>query len=212
MGQVSRHLPRKGTTVTVTGVSGLSSLYALQKSSSIDTTQRASRSDGPAGPPPAGGSGKTPGHIEVAAEALGLSTDDVVEALEGGSSLAELAEQQGVSRDDLVAALVAGAPSEIAASGDVEEMVGNLVDQVGMGGPGGGRPPQGSTGVLGETLTSDQQTTLDLLTSLLDTSSSSLVSSLRSGTSLASLLSGAGVSYDALAGAVESVLLIDTSA
>jgi len=73
--------------------------------------QRASRSGGPAGPPPAGGSGKTPGHIEVAAEVLGLPTDQVVEALEGCSSLAELAEQQGVSRGDLVAALVAGAPS-----------------------------------------------------------------------------------------------------
>lgn len=198
--------------MSVTSIGSFTSLYALQKTTATETTQRVSRSQAAAGAPPIDGAGKVPGHITTAAEALGLSTDDVMEALSAGSSLADLAEQQGVSRDDLVAALVADAPADLKASGDVEKMVGSLVDQVGLGGPGGGRPPQGSTGILGESLTSQQQTTLDLLSNLLDTSSTSLVSSLRSGTSLASLLSGAGVSYETLAGAVESGLLIDTSA
>jgi lambda repressor-like predicted transcriptional regulator len=198
--------------VSVTGIGVFGNVNAVQRSTSTEPVQGAAR---PQGAPAASSTESTEevaAYIVAAAAALGMSTDEVVEALASGLTLADLADQQSVSRGDLVAALVADAPAELQASGEVEEMVAHLVDQVGLGGPGGGRPPRGSTGVLGESLTSDQQTTLDLLSGLLDTSSSDLVSALRGGTSLATLLSGAGVSYDALAGAVEAGLLIDTSA
>lgn len=46
--------------------------------------------------------------LENVAELLGLSTDEIREAVEGGQTLAELAEAQGVSEDQLVAALMEG--------------------------------------------------------------------------------------------------------
>lgn len=165
-------------------------------------------------------SSRVPGHISAAAEALGMSTSDVTDALKSGSSLADLAQQQGVSEDDLVSALVEDAPDELKSSSDVTEMVTKLVEQKGMGGPGGaggpggpppGPPPGESTGVLGSSITSSQQDTLDSLADLLDTDTDSLVQSLQSGTSLSDLLENSGVSLDQLAGVVQSGLLIDTS-
>jgi hypothetical protein len=52
--------------------------------------------------------------LKVAAQSLGMSQDDVRAALEGGSTLAELAKKQGRSTDDLVTALVAAARERIA--------------------------------------------------------------------------------------------------
>lgn len=176
-------------------------------SSRTTTSSTATTSAAPSGTP----TSRVPGHITAAAEVLGLSTDDVQQALAGGSSLADLAEQQGVSRDDLVSALVAAAPADIQSSDDVEDMVGSLVDQKGLAGPAG-PPPGGSSGVWGETLTSSQQDTLDSLSSLLGTSSSSLLGQLYSGTSLSDLLSDGGVSLKDLAGVVQDGLLIDTQA
>jgi hypothetical protein len=212
MGRVSSHLAREGTTVSVTGIGTFGNVNAVQRTTSTEPAQRVARAQGVPAAPSTESSEEVPAYIVAAAAALGLSTDEVVDALASGLTLADLADQQSVSRDDLVGALVADAPAELKASGGVEDVVAHLVDQSGLGGPGGGRPPRGSTGVLGESLTTDQRTTLDLLSGLLDTSSSDLVSALRGGTSLATLLSGAGVSYDALAGAVEAGLLIDTSA
>lgn len=153
-----------------------------------------------------------PDPIATAAKVLGLSVTEVVKALSSGSSLADLAQKQGVSRDDLVAALVADAPAEVTATGNVEAMVKGLVDQTGMGGPGGGPPPAGSSGALGASMTSDQQDTVDALSALLGTDPASLLDKLRSGVSLGDLLSDAGVSTADLAGVVEDGLLIDTSA
>ncbi len=157
-----------------------------------------------------------PGHIAAAAEVLGMSTDEITEALSSGSSLADLAEEQGVSRDDLVAALVADAPQDMQAIGDIDSIIGNLVDQTGMG-PAGGMPPAppaapSSTGVFGDSLTSVQQDTVDALSDLIGTDSTSLLESLRSGTSLTDLLTDAGVSVADLAGVFEDGILIDTTA
>lgn len=154
---------------------------------------------------------RVPGHVQAAAEVLGLSTDDVMEALQGGSSLADLADEQGVSRDDLVSALVASAPEDMQAMGDIEGMVSALVDQTGLGGPAG-PPPSGSSGVWGETLTGDQQETIDALSSLLGTDSTTLLDQLYSGSSLSDLLSDAGVSLTDLADVVQDGLFIDASA
>lgn len=186
-------------------------LQALQTSSTSGTTRTAQSA--PPAPPAEGGTStsRVPGHVEAAAEVLGLSTDEVMEALADGSSLADLAEEQGVSRDDLVAALVADAPADLQGMDGVEDMVSALVDQSGLGGPAG-PPPSGSSGVWGEVLTSDQSDTLDQLASLLGTDSSSLLDQLYSGTSLADLLTDAGVTTSDLAAVLQNGLLIDTTA
>lgn len=187
------------------------SAVRLQASGTSSTNRTAPSAPPP--PPAASGTAtsRVPGHVEAAAEVLGLSTDDVMEALADGSSLADLAEEQGVSRDDLVAALVADAPADLQEMDGVEDMVSALVDQSGLGGPAG-PPPGGSSGVWGEVLTSDQSDTLDQVASLLGTDASSLLDQLYSGTSLADLLSDAGVSTSDLAAVVQSGLLIDTTA
>jgi polyhydroxyalkanoate synthesis regulator phasin len=74
---------------------------------------------GPGGPGGRGGPG-----IEVAAETLGRTEDEVRTALEGGASLASLAEEKGVSVDTLVDALVADAKTHLdehVADGDLTQ-------------------------------------------------------------------------------------------
>ncbi len=64
-----------------------------------------------------GGHGGGPGgglQLEAAAEALGLTVDELRTAAEDGSSLADLAEQEGVSTDVLVSKLVAAAKTRLA--------------------------------------------------------------------------------------------------
>jgi hypothetical protein len=192
-------LTRTGATTATT-----STLAAALAAASATSTGTTSTATGTA-------TNRVPGHVQAAAEVLGLSTDDVMEALQGGSSLADLADEQGVSRDDLVSALVASAPEDMQAMGDIEGMVSALVDQTGLGGPAG-PPPSGSSGVWGETLTGDQQETIDALSSLLGTDSTTLLDQLYSGSSLSDLLSDAGVSLTDLADVVQDGLFIDASA
>lgn len=200
--------------MSVDAVSTSSALTALLAARSGSTGTSATRAAPPA--PPAGAvdgtaTSRVPGHVEAAAEALGLSTDEVVEALQDGASLADLAEEQGVSRDDLVAALVADAPADLQAMDGVEDMIGELVDTAGTAGPVG-PPPGGSSGVWGEALTADQSEALDAVASLLGTDAPALLDRLYGGASLTDLLADAGVSASDLSGAVTGGLLIDTTA
>ncbi len=56
------------------------------------------------------------GHaLETAAEALGLTADELQTQLQDGSTLGEVADAKGVDRDALVADLVAAAKTEVAA-------------------------------------------------------------------------------------------------
>lgn len=201
--------------MSIQGVGSLTQVLAGAGVSTVDrtsSTAAGARVQGPPPPPPGGGSGGgVPPHVEAAAEALGLSTDDVVDALQDGSSLADLAEEQGVSRDDLVAALVAAAPEEMQDLGNLTELTEGLVDQKGLGRPAG-PPPVGSTGVFGAALTEAQGVTLDSLAALIGTGSDTLVTALQHGTSLASLLTDAGVSVSDIADAVQQGLLLDTEA
>jgi lambda repressor-like predicted transcriptional regulator len=186
--------------------------------SSSTTLQNVQALNGRQGPRQGGGA------IAVAAKALGLSTDDVVSQLKEGKSLADLADAQGVSRDDLATALKNGMPDGMSASGRADEIVNTIIDEVGMPqrpqGPPPGPPPgsgadstdTGVSGVLGSSLTQSQQTTLDSLSSLLGTDSSSLLATLKSGTSLSDLVSAAGVDDNALASILQDGLLIDTKA
>ena len=57
--------------------------------------------------------GPGPG-VEATAEVLGMTVDEVREALAGGSTLAELAEERGVATEDLVDAMLAGMEERLA--------------------------------------------------------------------------------------------------
>jgi uncharacterized protein (DUF433 family) len=56
---------------------------------------------------PGGPRGSRGSHLEVVAEVLGMTTDEVREAVAGGQTIAELAEAQGVPLQDVADALVA---------------------------------------------------------------------------------------------------------
>jgi lambda repressor-like predicted transcriptional regulator len=171
----------------------------------------------PPGPPPGGGP------LKAAAEALDMSQDDLVAALQDGRSLADVADEQGVALDDLTAALKADMPPELAASGKADEVVSNIITTTGL--PQGSPPPPGggrgfaasrldgsTSGVLGSSLTAGQQSALESLSSLLGTDSESLLANLRGGTSLTDLVSRQGVSSSALASVLEDGLMVDTRA
>lgn len=90
------------------------------------------------------------------ADKLGMSQDDLQAALNGGTSLADIAQSKGVSRDDLVATVSdaiarnrpAGAPQI-----DAQQLAGRMVDHVrghhghhhhGGGAAGGVQDPAGN--------------------------------------------------------------------
>lgn len=94
--------------------------------------------DLPEGPGPGHGPGHGPGpvgHLDSAAETLGLSTDELVEQLHDGSTLGEIADEAGVDRQTLVDAILA----------DQEERVTEMLDESFTGPPAGG-PAGGPAG------------------------------------------------------------------
>ncbi|MFI7585691.1 hypothetical protein ACIB24_01285 [Spongisporangium articulatum] len=183
---------------STSGSAGLQALHSLQGS----------------GRPPGGQDG---GPLGAAAEALGLSQDDLMQEMSSGQSLSDIANAQGVSQDDLASAIKSSLPQEVQASGDVDSIVSSIMTQQGPppppgGGRGFGQPDTGISGVFGDSLTSSQQDMLDSLSSLLGTDSDSLLSQLQSGTSLTDLLSTSGATTDQLASILENGLLVDTRA
>ena len=62
-----------------------------------------------------GGMGMTQSH-DAAAKALGLTSDELYTAVQGGKSLADVAKDQKVSVDSLVKAMVADAEADLAAA------------------------------------------------------------------------------------------------
>ncbi len=77
-------------------------------------------SNGDHGP---GRHGRGPG-LDAAAEALGLTTEELRTKIQGGATLAEIAAEQGVEVDTLIAAIVADATADIDAkveSGEIDE-------------------------------------------------------------------------------------------
>jgi lambda repressor-like predicted transcriptional regulator len=172
-----------------------------------------------------GGNGrKHAGLLDVAAKALGMSKADLTAALKSGKSLDDVATAQGVSHDDLAAAIKAGLPPRLANSGKADEIVQSIVSKKGMPerpqpatAPTGPAPETAgssstSSGLLGATLTDHQQSTLDQLSSLLGTDSTSLLDSLKSGTSLSDLIGAKGVDQSSLASILQDGLLFDATA
>ncbi len=107
-----------------------------------------------------GGPGRGPGNLETAAGAIGVTVDELRTALQGGQSLAEVAQSKGVDLEAVVSALVADKQARIAekvASGDItqaeaDEKLAQLTERTrafvngeapapgGHHGPGGPRP------------------------------------------------------------------------
>jgi lambda repressor-like predicted transcriptional regulator len=187
-------------------------------------------------PPPGGGGGPSP--VDAVKDVLGMSADDITAALTEGKSLNDLAESQGVSHDKLIAALKAGMPDDAAQRTDADQMLEELAAATGVQGPDAVRSTGATTGtagaqghhghghgsaakvsgldgsvsgVLGATMTSAQQRTLDTLSSLLGSDSESIVDALRSGTSLADLVSSKGLDSSSLASVIEDGLMVDTT-
>ncbi|MCU1496827.1 MAG: LysM peptidoglycan-binding protein [Acidimicrobiales bacterium] len=84
-------------------------------------------------------------HLETAADALGMTTQELRTALADGKSLAEVAADQGVDKQKLIDALVAAAEKRLdEAKATLPERIAALVDGTlpeggpGHGGPGGG--------------------------------------------------------------------------
>jgi len=155
------------------------------------------------------------------AAAQGVSHDDLISALKAGmpdelknsddatamaekiASTAGLAAPQDVQGTDAASAASAtGTTGTSATSGHHHHHRGAASQVSGLDGS--------STGVMSGSLTASQQKTLDSLSSLLGTDSSSLLTSLQSGTSLASLVSSKGVDSSKLASVLQDGLLVDT--
>jgi hypothetical protein len=88
--------------------------------------------------------------LEVAADALGITTDELRSALEDGQSIAQVAEAQGVDVQTVIDALVADGTDRLeAAIDELPDRMAELVEREGLpdrgrpGGPGGhwGRGP-----------------------------------------------------------------------
>lgn len=125
---------------------------------------------GPGGPGRGGPGGGAPGAgLSAAADAIGISEDDLRTALEGGQTLAQVAEANGVDVQTVIDALVAEAQARIdekVASGDLTQEEGDakkaelserITERVnnpkpaggpegrgGRGGPRGERPADGT--------------------------------------------------------------------
>lgn len=134
--------------------------------SQSDAVVAALEANGPKG-------GRRGGHgpgLEVAAQALGMTTDELHTALHGGSTLAQVAADKGVDVQVIVDALVASARNHIAQEvtdgeitqeqadqklADVDQRVTDMVNGVrpergsqdgAKGGPRGGHGPRGQQG------------------------------------------------------------------
>ena len=97
------------------------------------------------------GSASAPSLLGNVASLLGMSTDDLITSLKGGTSMSDLASQKGVSRDDLLAAITQGLQnSQNAASQptDIATLAAKIADQKGL--PGHHRHHQGSGAASGE--------------------------------------------------------------
>lgn len=104
------------------------------------------RPDGPMGRGPGGGFDR-----DAAAEALGITTDELQTELEAGKTLAQIAEAQGVDKQTLIDALVAAGEAKLdEAKAALPDRIAELVDSTlpaggdhgpgGKGGPGGRGP------------------------------------------------------------------------
>lgn len=83
-----------------------------EQADEVATTLAEARPERPFG----GGRGKGPFDMTAAADALGITMEELRAAAQSGETLAALADQQGVSQDELVSALVAATNERLSAA------------------------------------------------------------------------------------------------
>jgi hypothetical protein len=158
------------------------------------------------GSQPANGSTSAPPVLSSVASLLGMSTDDLVASLKGGSSMSDLASQKGVSRDDLLAAITQGLQADQTAAatgqaGDPSALAGQIADQKGLPGHHHHHHHEGGSGGAG----TDLQQKVSDLSAALGISTDQLVQALQTGlagtpSTSAGSASGYGVSASLLQG------------
>jgi lambda repressor-like predicted transcriptional regulator len=153
--------------------------------------------------------------MDAAATELGLSSSDLQQSLQSGTSLADLATQKGVSKTDLVSAIAQGmqaaAPANAPSNVNYTAIAQNIVDRPGQTGA-----PSSATSSSDPSSTSTSPTTdpFSKVSSALGMSESDLLSSLESGTSLTDLLSQNGLSVQDLTAQLGTTqgVAVDTTA
>jgi len=137
----------------------------------VSTQLAAASSNGAVDPARAGGPGVHVDHLTVAAQAIGISADDLRTAIQGGKSIAQVAKDHNVDEQKVIDALVAAETTAIdqavkdgkltqaqadqrkanlaAHVKDGLERVGGGPGDHGPGGPGGRRGPGGPGGPVG---------------------------------------------------------------
>lgn len=135
--------------------------------------------------------------MQAVADTLGMTTDELRQALEAGSTMNSLAETRGVSHDQLIAAIKQGLPpasdaTTTAVSGDIAAdeaaesiAAGDMPKRPAGPPPSGARPPMG--------VNRPDTETADKVADLLGLSSDELFEALSAGTSLSDLVTDAGV-------------------
>lgn len=146
-------------------------------------------------PDDAGGGRLFGGHrgegLTAAAEAIGISEDDLRAALEDGQSIAQVAEAEGVDVQTVIDALVANGTDRLEeAIADLPDQVAELVEREGLpdrGRPGGHGGPHGGRG-LG----------LDAAAEAIGLSAEDLRTALRDGATIAEVAEDNGVELQAV--------------
>jgi lambda repressor-like predicted transcriptional regulator len=142
--------------------------------------------------------------MQSVANLLGMSSADLKTAMQGGQSLADLAQSKGVSRADLVSTLEtsmkANAPSSVSSTSStgfaahLDNIVNHIVDHKGgVGGPGSPGGDRGqATDVSGVDFQANAQQMLTSIANQLQMSPADLLAKLEGGSSLQAIVTQAG--------------------
>ena len=149
-----------------------------------------------------------------AAKALGMSSSDLISALQNGQSLSSIASSKGLSQDKLVAAMATSIQqANPGVSADQATKVATAMAT--RTPPAGGTPPVQADGATGTSAAGGQyhhhghkavSAAMDSVASLLGTTTTDLATATQSGQSLTQIASSKGVSQQSLVSAIATAL------
>ena len=165
------------------------------------------------GPPPPGGPGGPNPMKQVmsgAASLLGMNDSELRKALQGGSTLGQLADAKGIAKDDLKAAVQKGleqaGPPPGAETTDLSAIAQDIIDGKGPAGGPPGHRPHGKGGA------DDMGSRLEHLTTALGMDQTAFFDALKSGATLKDIASQRGMSAMSLNSLLLGPVSVDTSA
>jgi uncharacterized protein YidB (DUF937 family) len=149
-----------------------------------------------------------------AAQALGMSSSDLISALQSGQSLSSIASSKGLSQDKLVAAMATSIQqANPGVSADQATKVATAMAT--RTPPAGGMPPVQADGASGTSTVGGHHhhhghkavsAAMDSVASLLGTTTTDLATAAQSGQSLSQIASSKGVSQQSLVSAIATAL------